>query len=76
MSSPYDVIAPPIRTIAEDETTLAGFDSVPLFMRNLPSDSNDLQENNTLAALQSLMFDDPPSGNFNFLSLSFEIRIL
>ncbi|KAG8737128.1 hypothetical protein FRC10_008550 [Ceratobasidium sp. 414] len=42
-------------------TTLDVFDSTPLFMRELPSD-NDTSEsdNNTLAALQSLIHEGPP----------------
>ena len=63
----FDVAPPPIRTLEIDSSTLAEFDSVPLFMRNLPSDGIEMEENNTLAALQSLMFDDPPSGSFFFI---------
>jgi hypothetical protein len=49
-------------------TTLDAFDTTPLFMRELPSgEDNDTSEsaNNTLAALQSLLYEGPPEGMSN-----------
>ena len=42
----------------EDET-LAAFESVPLFMKSLPEDDN---QDPTLSALQSLIYEGTPDG--------------
>ena len=61
-SNGYGVPRPPQST-AGDAEPMKNWDSVPLFMRSLPDpDTAPEADNNTLAALQSLMFDDPPSG--------------
>ena len=60
----YAVPRPP-QSMAGNAEPMKDWDSVPLFMRSLPNENTAPEaDNNTLAALQSLMFDDPPSGQF------------
>ena len=42
------------------DAKMAAFESIPLFMRDLPTDPSG--DNNTLDALQSLMYDGTPDG--------------
>lgn len=48
----------PAGSTAGQADPLAGWDDTPLFMRKFDGS----EENHTIAALQSLMFDDPPDG--------------
>jgi len=50
------VAGPAIRERPTEEEALASFDSVPLFMKSLPDD----EEDPTLAALQSLIYEGTP----------------
>jgi hypothetical protein len=56
MASRPDVPLPPPVSV---EGKLAELDNVPLFMRSLP---DDVSSNETVEALQSLIYEDPPNG--------------
>jgi len=42
-----------------EEEVLAAFDSIPLFMKSLPAEDN---QDPTLSALQSLIYEGTPDG--------------
>ena len=52
-------VGPAPKPIKTEEEMLAAFDSIPLFMKNLPEEDN---QDTTLSALQSLIHEGTPDG--------------
>jgi len=52
-------VGPAPKQSKTEEEILAAFDSVPLFMKNLPEEDN---QDTALSALQSLIYEGTPDG--------------
>lgn len=59
MATPSSQVGPQPLSSKETKDKLAAFDSVPLFMKSLPSEDTD---DTVVAALQSLVHEGTPDG--------------
>jgi hypothetical protein len=51
-----------------DEDLIKEINKVPLFMTELPEEEEEKEENASLSALQSLIYDGPPEGIYLFIN--------